>query len=90
MNDLQVSLEQQNKMAEEKRVAASLAKATHQNDILMQVGEKERMKKREYQEAMFEQRAMKLAEIDYKRKIDSDKVVNEQILNKMRNSQRPF
>lgn len=85
-----MSLEQQNKMAEEKRIAAQLAKATHQNDILLQVGEKERMKKREYQETMFEQRAMKLAEIDYKRKIDTDKAQNEHILNRMRSSQAPF
>lgn len=89
MDDLKKTLEEQNWLAEEKRIQAQLAKATHQNDVLLQVGEKERFKKREYQETMFEEWAMKLAEIEYKKKIDQDKAINEQILNKMRSS-RPF
>ncbi len=36
----------------------------------MQVGEKERGKRKEYQEAMYENRAMKLAELDYQKRID--------------------
>lgn len=47
------------------------------------------MKKKEYQETMYEQRAMKLAELEYKRKIDSEKAKNEEIL-KTYKMQRPF
>lgn len=36
--------------------------------------------KKGYQESMYEQRAMKLAELAYKKKIDSEKEKNEQIL----------
>jgi hypothetical protein len=53
------------------------------------VGEKERMKRREYQEKMFEERASKLAEMEYKRKIDDDKNKATETLNMLR-SQRPF
>lgn len=38
------------------------------------------MKKKEYQETMYEQRAMKLAELEYKRKIEADKQKNDEIL----------
>lgn len=47
------------------------------------------MKKKEYQETMYEQRAMKLAEIEYKRKIESEKQKNDEIL-KTYKLQRPF
>jgi len=64
-------------------------KVQHQADVLKQVGEKERGRRKEYQETMFEQRAMKLAELDYVRKIDTENVKNEEMLQTLKN-QRPF
>jgi len=55
----------------------------------MQIGEKERLRKKEYQETMFEQRAMKLAEISYKKKIDDERTQNEKILSTLR-QERPY
>jgi len=47
------------------------------------------MKKKDYQEAMYEQRAMKLAEIEYNRKIQADKARNDEILKSYKLT-RPF
>jgi hypothetical protein len=46
----------------------------------MQVGEKERTKKREYQGQMYELRAAKLAEIEYSRKISEDNFRNKNMV----------
>lgn len=74
----------------EQTAAQALARQQQQSDVLQQIGEKERLKRKEYQEEMYEQRAMKLAEIAYKKKIDDEKVNNEMILTRMRQSTRPF
>lgn len=63
--------------------------AHNQNDLLRQVGEKEKTRKKDYQDYMYEQRAMKLAEVDYNRKIGDDKLRNTVILDQMKRS-RPF
>ena len=55
-------------------------KKGHQGDILRQIGERDRTKRRELQEKMYEERAAKLAEIDYVRKIETDKQTNTTIL----------
>jgi hypothetical protein len=57
-----------------------LTNAKIQEDVLLQVAEKERFKKREYQETMIEERAMKMAELEYRARIDVQKVRNEGFL----------
>lgn len=89
MNDLTNDMNDNAKFMEEKKVQAELAKKAQQQDVLMQIGEKERSKKREYQETMFEQRAMKLAEMEYQRKIGDDIKRNKEIL-KGYKLNRPF
>jgi hypothetical protein len=54
---------------EEKQALAKLKKKQNQGDILSQVQAKERDKRREEQEKMYERRAAMLAELDYKKKI---------------------
>ena len=63
-----------------------LNKKNHQGDILKQVGEKDRTKRRDLQEKMYEERAAKLAEIEYTRKIGTDKARNTATLNEWRNA----
>ena len=54
---------------EEKQALAKLKKKQNQGDILSQVQTKEREKRREEQEKMYERRAAMLAEVEYKKKI---------------------
>jgi len=61
-----------------------LYKQKHQGDILMQVNERDRQKRRELQEKMYEERAAKLAELNYVRRIDGQKQENTQILSTLR------
>lgn len=90
MDDLANQLHQQETQHAERTAAQQIARQQQQSDVLMQIGEKERMKKKQYQEEMYEQRAMKLAEIAYKKKIDGEKQNNEMLLTKMKTSQGPF
>ena len=46
-------------------IKTSLAKKSHQTDILRQIGERDRTMRRDLQEVMYEERAAKLAELEY-------------------------
>lgn len=70
----------QTQLHEEKQQNAALARKAHQTDILRQVNERERTMRRDLQEKMFEERAAKLAEIDYSRKIQAEKNNNQEML----------
>lgn len=49
-------------------------------DILKQMNEKDRIQRTFLQEKMYEERAAKLAELEYKRKIEGDKAQNATML----------
>lgn len=66
---------------ENKAMEVALAKKTHQTDILRQVGERDRTMRRDLQDKMYEERAAKLAEIDYQRRINTEKQANQTLLN---------
>ena len=66
---------------ENKAMETALAKKTHQTDILRQVGERDRTMRRDLQDKMYEERAAKLAEIDYQRRINNEKQANQTLLN---------
>ena len=51
----------------------ALEKKKHQTDVLRQIGERDRTQRRDLQEKMYEERAAKLAEIQYVKKIDTQK-----------------
>lgn len=52
--------------------------------MLKQIGERDRQQRRDLQEKMYEERAAKLAEINYTRKIGVQKQENTQTLNQWR------
>ena len=54
---------------EEKKMRETLTKKNHQTDILKQINERDREQRRVIQEKMFEERAAKLAELEYTRRI---------------------
>ena len=64
----------------------ALSRKTHQTDILRQVGERDRTMRRDLQEKMYEERAAKLAEIDYMRRINDEKANNSQMLQTWKNT----
>ena len=88
-DELDKALEQQNRDYETKVLSQQMSRKKHQGDVLKQVGEKERGKRKDYQETMYEQRAMKLAELNYLKKIDTENVKNQEMLSTLK-SQRPF
>lgn len=53
-----------------------MARKTHQLDILKQMNEKDRVQRQYLQEKMYEERAARLAELEYQRKINADKSAN--------------
>ena len=55
-------------------------------DILKQMNEKDRVQRQYLQEKMYEERAAKLAELDYQRKIDADKAANAAMLTQWKDS----
>lgn len=55
--------------AEEKKQRDTLVKKNHQTDILKQINERDREQRRVIQEKMYEERAAKLAELEYSRRI---------------------
>lgn len=65
---------------EEKKLKDALMRKTHQTDILRQVGERDRQMRRDLQDKMYEERAAKLAELEYTRRIDQEKSNNDTIL----------
>ena len=71
----------QNAAHEAKAMQTALIKKGHQTDILRQVGERDRTMRRDLQDKMYEERAAKLAEIEYQRRINNEKQNNQTLLN---------
>ena len=67
--NMESEVERQNKAYEEQMIKTSMMKKMHQTDVLRQVGERDRTMRRELQEVMYEERAAKLAELEYQRRI---------------------
>jgi len=55
-------------------------------DILKQMNEKDRIQRTFLQEKMYEERAAKLAELEYQRKINHDKAQNQTMLSEWKAS----
>jgi len=79
--NMEAEVERQNKAYEEQMIKTSMMKKMHQTDVLRQVGERDRTMRRELQEVMYEERAAKLAELEYQRRIQTEKDNNQQMLN---------
>lgn len=73
-------VDRQNRAHEEKALRIAYEKKTHQTDVLRQVGERDRTMRRDLQDRMYEERAAKLAEIEYQRRIGVEQSNNTQML----------
>jgi len=67
--NMEEEVARQNKAYEEQMIKTSMMKKMHQTDVLRQVGERDRTMRRDLQEVMYEERAAKLAELEYQRRI---------------------
>ncbi len=63
-----------------------MARKAHQTDILKQVSERDRAMRRDLQEKMYEERAAKLAELEYTRRIQAEKQSNKEMLQTWKNT----
>ncbi|CAG9328793.1 unnamed protein product [Blepharisma stoltei] len=72
-----------------RKTALRMTKVNHQDNLKWQIDEKNERKKKELQEEMYEQRAAKLAEIQYKKMIEEEKKRGMQLLDELR-AKRPF
>ena len=76
--------------AEDKKVRDTLTKKNHQTDILKQINERDREQRRTIQEKMYEERAAKLAELDYSKRIQEQKNTNQNILSQWKTQSSNF
>ena len=77
----EAEVQRQNAAHESKAMQDALQRKTHQTDILRQVGERDRTMRRDLQDKMYEERAAKLSEIEYQRRINAEKQSNQTLLN---------
>mmetsp|Transcript_11689 Transcript_11689/g.19743 ORF Transcript_11689/g.19743 Transcript_11689/m.19743 type:complete len:82 (-) Transcript_11689:88-333(-) len=70
---IEAAIAQQNAEFEARAAKEAAQRKTHQMDILKQMNEKDRIQRTYLQEKMYEERAAKLAELEYQRKINHDK-----------------
>jgi len=78
---IQSEVQRQEREHEENAIREAALKKVHQGDVLRQIGERDRQMRRELQDKMFEERAAKLAEIQYVKKISEEKNINASVLN---------
>ena len=83
---IEAALALANAQQEAKATTQAALKKNHQMDILKQMNEKDRIQRTYLQEKMYEERAAKLAELDYQRKIQTDKDTNAMMLSQWKQS----
>ena len=77
---IELSISQQNAEFEAREAKEATNRKNHQYDILKQMNEKDRIQRTYLQEKMYEERAAKLAELEYQRRINADKDTNAMML----------
>jgi len=77
---IETSIAQQNAEFDAREAKEAANRKNHQMDILKQMNEKDRIQRTYLQEKMYEERAAKLAELDYQRRINTDKETNAAML----------
>ena len=83
---MDAEVERQNAAYEQKALTNAFNKKTHQTDILRQVGERDRTMRRDLQDRMYEERAAKLAEVEYQRRIGNEKANNDNMIATWKNT----
>lgn len=86
--EIETMVEKQNRLHEERALKEALDKKAHQTDVLRQVGERDRTMRRDLQDRMYEERAAKLAEIEYQRRIQNEQANNDNLLSTWKNTVR--
>jgi len=64
----------------------AMDRKAHQTDTLRQVGERDRTMRRDLQDKMFEERAAKMAELEYQRRIKAEQQNNNTLLSTWKNT----
>jgi len=77
---IEASIFQQNAEFDARTAKEVAVRKNHQMDILTQMNEKDRIQRTYLQEKMYEERAAKLSELEYQRKINQDKETNAMML----------
>jgi len=72
-DQLDKAIEEQNAEFQARKAREAAVRKNHQMDILRQMNDKDRLQRMFLQEKMYEDRAAKLAELEYQRRIDMDK-----------------
>lgn len=85
-NQIETGIAQQNAEFEARAATEAARRKNHQMDILKQMNEKDRIQRQYLQEKMYEERAAKLAELEYQRKINQDKEQNATMLSQWKDS----
>lgn len=83
---IETAIAQQNAEFEARAAREAASRKNHQMDILKQMNEKDRIQRTFLQEKMYEERAAKLAELEYQRKINHDKMQNQTMLSEWKAS----
>jgi len=83
---IDTEVDKQNRAHEENALRMALNRKTHQTDVLRQVGERDRTMRRDLQDRMYEERAAKLAEIEYQRRINVEQGNNNEMLSTWKNT----
>lgn len=83
---IETAIAQQNAEFEARAAREAASRKGHQMDILKQMNEKDRIQRTYLQEKMYEERAAKLAELEYQRKINTDKQQNATMLSQWKQS----
>lgn len=77
---IDAEVDRQTKLHEDRALKEALDRKSHQTDVLRQVGERDRTMRRELQDRMYEERAAKLAEIEYQRRVNNEQNNNDKLL----------
>ena len=83
---IDAEVDRQNRAHEENQLRTAYNRKTHQTDVLRQVGERDRTMRRDLQDRMYEERAAKLAEIEYQRRIGVEQGNNDAMLSTWKNT----
>lgn len=83
---IEAAIAQQNAEFEAREAKEAAIRKNHQLDILKQMNEKDRIQRTFLQEKMYEERAAKLAELEYQRRIQKDKDTNAMMLSQWKQS----
>ena len=85
-HQITTAIAQQNAEFEARAAKEAANRKHHQMDILKQMNEKDRIQRTYLQVKMYEERAAKLAELEYQRKINQDKEQNATMLSQWKSS----